>query len=40
MKYLIVVILALMSLNIHAQDSKSNELALSGGLMTGCVYDM
>ncbi len=40
MRQLIIILLTVMSLNINAQDNGSNELALSGSLMTGCAYDM
>lgn len=40
MRQLIVFILVLLSLNIYPQDSKSNELSLCGGLMTGFAYDI
>lgn len=40
MKQIIIIVLAVMSLNIHAQDNISNELSLSGGLMTGSACDM
>ena len=40
MKQIIIIVLAVMSLNIRAQDNISNELSVSGGLMTGCACDM
>lgn len=40
MKQIIIIVLAVMSLNIHAQDNISNELSLSGGAMTGSAFDM
>ena len=40
MKQIIIIVLAVMSLNIHAQDNISNELSLSGGVMTGSTVDM
>lgn len=35
MKQIIIIVLAVMSLNIHAQDNINNELSVSGGAMTG-----
>ena len=40
MKQIIIIVLAVMSLNIRAQDNISNELSVSGGLMTGSTVDM
>ena len=40
MKQIIIIVLAVMSLNIRAQDNISKELSVSGGLMTGCACDM
>ena len=40
MKQIIIIVLAVMSLNIRAQDNISNELSLSGGVMTGSTVDM
>ena len=40
MKQIIIIVLAVMSLNIRAQDNISNELSVSGGVMTGSTVDM
>ena len=40
MKQIIIIVLAVMSLNIHAQDNINNELSVSGGAMTGSAFDM
>ena len=40
MKQIIIIVLAVMSLNIHAQDNINNELSVSGGAMTGFAYDI
>lgn len=40
MRQIIIIVLAIMSLTIHAQDNGSNEFSFSGGLMTGCAYDV